>query len=130
LKKIGIAMYIAALHHVQLAMPKGGEDAARAFYGGLLGLSEAPKPPILAARGGVWFERGEVRVHLGVEQDFRPARKAHPAFQVQGVSDLLAHLAAKGAAVTYDDTLPGFVRGYVNDPFGNRIELLEPAPAG
>ncbi len=123
-------MFIFAIHHVQLAMPKGSEDAARAFYGGLLGLSEAPKPPILAARGGVWFESGDVRVHLGVEQDFRPARKAHPAFQVQGVTVLLAHLAAKGMAVTHDDNLPGFIRGYVNDPFGNRIELLEPAPAG
>ena len=123
-------MSITALHHVQLAMPKGGEDAARAFYGGLLGLSEALKPPILAARGGVWFEKGDVRVHLGVEQDFRPARKAHPAFQVQGVTVLLAHLAAKGVSVTHDHTLPGFIRGYVNDPFGNRIELLEPAPSG
>ena len=123
-------MSITALHHVQLAMPKGGEDAARAFYGGLLGLSEAPKPPILAARGGVWFEKGDVRVHLGVEQDFRPARKAHPAFQVQDVADLLAYLAAKGVPVTHDDNLPGFIRGYVNDPFGNRIELLEPAPSG
>ena len=123
-------MEISTLHHVQLAMPKGGEDAARAFYGGLLGLSEASKPPILAARGGVWFEKGEVRVHLGVDKDFRPARKAHPAFQVQGVADLLAHLAAKGVAVTRDDNLPGFIRGYVNDPFGNRIEFLEPAPAG
>ena len=123
-------MPITTLHHVQLAMPKGGEDAARAFYGGLLGLSEAPKPPILAARGGVWFEKGEVRVHLGVEQDFRPARKAHPAFQVQDVTDLLAHLATKGVSVTHDDNLPGFIRGYVNDPFGNRIELLEPACAG
>ncbi len=123
-------MFISAIHHIQLAMPKGGEDAARAFYGGLLGLSEAPKPPILAARGGVWFESGDVRVHLGVEQDFRPARKAHPAFQVQGVTDLLAHLAAKDVAVTHDDNLPGFIRGYVDDPFGNRIELLEPVPAG
>ncbi|AXX98750.1 VOC family protein [Profundibacter amoris] len=119
-------MFISAIHHVQLAMPKGSEDAARAFYGGLLGLSEAPKPPILAARGGVWFESGDVRVHLGVEQDFLPARKAHPAFQVQGVTVLLAHLEARGVAVTHHDNLPGFIRGYVNDPFGNRIELLEP----
>ena len=119
-------MSLTALHHVQLAMPKGGEDAARAFYGGLLGLSEAAKPPILAARGGVWFENGDVRVHLGVERDFRPARKAHPAFQVQDVAHLLANLAAKGVSVTHDDNLPGFIRGYVNDPFGNRIEFLEP----
>ena len=123
-------MPITALHHVQLAMPKGGEDAARAFYGGLLGLSEVPKPPILAARGGVWFEKGDVRVHLGVDQDFRPARKAHPAFQVRDVTDLLARLAAKGVSVSHDNNLPGFIRGYVNDPFGNRIELLQPAHAG
>ncbi len=123
-------MPITALHHVQLAMPKGGEDAARAFYGGLLGLSEVPKPPILAARGGVWFEKGEVRVHLGIDQDFRPARKAHLAFQVRDVTDLLVHLVAKGVSVSHDNNLPGFIRGYVNDPFGNRIELLQPAHAG
>jgi len=123
-------MKIAALHHVQLAMPKGGENAARAFYQGLLGLEEVAKPPILAARGGVWFESGAVRVHLGIEDDFRPARKAHPAFEVDGVADLLAHLEAEGVGVVRDENLPGFVRGYVEDPFGNRIELLQPIIGG
>ncbi|KPU84474.1 glyoxalase [Marinosulfonomonas sp. PRT-SC04] len=119
-------MPICTLHHVQLAMPKGQEAAARAFYQGLLGLSEVVKPPILAARGGVWFERGSVRVHLGVEPDFRPAKKAHPAFEVKGVVKFLEVLEAAGVRVLRDDTLPGFARGYVEDPFGNRIELLEP----
>jgi len=117
---------ICALHHVQLAMPKAGEQAARAFYHGLLGLGEVPKPPNLAVRGGVWFELGPVRVHLGVETDFRPAKKAHPAFEVNGVVALLEHLEAAGVPVVRDDNLPGFTRGYVEDPFGNRIELLEP----
>ena len=119
-------MKIVALHHVQLAMPKGGEEAARKFYQGVLGLAEVEKSPILAARGGVWFEQGQVRVHLGVEEGFQPAQKAHPAFQVNGVVELLAHLRAAGVAVVTDDNLPGYKRGYVSDPFGNRIELLEP----
>ena len=119
-------MKISALHHVQLAMPKGGEKAACAFYQELLGLEEVAKPPILAARGGVWFESGAVRVHLGVEDDFRAARKAHPAFEVDGVEELLATLEAAGISVTRDENLQGFARGYVEDPFGNRVELLEP----
>ena len=119
-------MSIRALHHVQLAMPKGKEDEARAFYQDLLGLTEVKKPPILAARGGVWFEHGNVRVHLGVERGFRAAQKAHPAFEVDGISSLFALLAAAGVVITRDENLPGFVRGYVADSFGNRIELLEP----
>lgn len=119
-------MEICEIHHVQLAMPKGQEAAAIAFYQGLLWLPQVPKPPILAARGGVWFERGNVRVHLGVEDEFVAARKAHPAFRVKGVAKLLAKLKAAGVYVREDDALPGFVRGYVGDPFGNRIELLEP----
>jgi len=119
-------MRIQALHHVQLAMPKDEESAAIAFYQGLLGFIEVVKPPILAAKGGVWFERGQVRVHLGVEDGFRPARKAHPAFEVNGVAAMLDHLEAAGVPVTRDQNLPGYERGYVEDPFGNRIELLEP----
>ena len=119
-------MTIRALHHVQLAMPMAGEKVARAFYHGLLGLPEVPKPPILAARGGVWFQSDQVRVHLGIDPDFMPAKKAHPAFLVNGVMDLLKRLEGAGVPVIHDDALPGFLRGYVEDPFGNRIELLEP----
>jgi len=122
-------MQIRALHHVQLAMPRGQEKAARNFYQGMLGLSEVAKPSILAARGGVWFARGQVRVHLGVEDGFQPARKAHPAFEVSHVLALLDHLEAAGVPVTRDQNLPGFERGYIEDPFGNRIELLEPKGA-
>ena len=119
-------MPIEALNHVQLAMPKGQEDAARRFYQDLLGIPEVPKPPALAARGGCWFERGELRVHLGVEADFRPARKAHPAFTVRNLAGLVQQLQDAGIAVDRDEPLPGHDRYYVSDPFGNRIELLEP----
>jgi catechol 2,3-dioxygenase-like lactoylglutathione lyase family enzyme len=114
---------LAALDHLQLAMPPKGEAAARAFYGGLLGLRETPKPPALAARGGVWFQ-GAIALHLGVEPDFRPARKAHPAFRVRDLGALAARLAAAGHAVTWDDALPGVRRFYTADPFGNRLEFL------
>jgi len=117
---------ICGLHHVQLAMPKGEEDAARTFYQGALGFKEVEKPPILAARGGVWFEQGTVRLHLGVEEDFRPAGKAHPAFEVSGLQELFAYLKSAGTSVQRDSALPGYRRGYIHDPFGNRIELLEP----
>jgi len=117
---------IVRLDHVQLAMPAGGEDAARSFYAGLLGIPEAPKPPHLAARGGCWFERGDLKVHLGVDADFRPARKAHPALQVADLPALRARLEAAGCRVVDDEPLEGHDRCYVDDPFANRIELLEP----
>jgi ketosteroid isomerase-like protein len=119
-------MPIVALDHVQLAMPPGREAEARAFYQGLLGLPEVPKPPNLATRGGCWFERGDVKVHLGVEQEFRPARKAHPALRVHDLGSVRAALEAGGVAVRHDEPLEGYERFYVDDPFGNRIELLEP----
>ena len=115
---------LVALDHVQLAMPAGGEPLARAFYAGILGLDEVEKPARLAGRGGAWFERGEVRVHLGVEADFRPARKAHPAFRVQGLDRLRARLEAAGVAVQGDDAIPGTRRFYAADPFGNRLEFM------
>lgn len=118
---------LQALHHVQLAMPEGGEPEARRFYGDLLGLDEVAKPPTLAPRGGVWFERGAVRVHLGVETPFRPARKAHPAFVVSDLAALLGRFDAAGQGYRPDDALPGFARVFTDDPFGNRIELLGPA---
>lgn len=118
-------MTVVAIHHVQLAMPAGGEEDARRFYSGLLGIPEVAKPADLAARGGVWFETGAMRVHLGVEADFRPARKAHPAFEVSGLAALVIRLGAAGVTVRTDMPLEGYDRVYVADPFGNRIELLE-----
>src|SRR5262245_62198722 len=105
-------------------MPSGEEDKARAFYGGLLGMEEVAKPPVLAARGGVWFRAGDAVVHLGVERDFRPARKAHPALRVEGLPAMVAKLRAAAVEVVDDEALPGFDRVYVTDPFGNRLELL------
>ena len=119
-------MPVEALDHVQLAMPAGGEDAARRFYHGLLGITEVAKPPALAARGGCCFERGNLKVHLGVEADFRPARKAHPAFTVRDLPALRQALAAAGIGIDDQEPLAGFDRCYVSDPFGNRLELMEP----
>jgi catechol 2,3-dioxygenase-like lactoylglutathione lyase family enzyme len=119
-------MLVQSLHHVQLAMPQGGEARAREFYQGLLGIPEVPKPPAMAARGGCWFERGALRVHLGVEAEFRPARKAHPAFVVTGLSALTTRLREASHACREDGELAGYDRVFVDDPFGNRIELLEP----
>lgn len=118
-------MTIYAIDHVQLAMPPGEEDKARAFYGGVLEMNEVPKPPALAARGGAWFEAGTVKVHLGVEPDFRPARKAHPAFLVEDLDVLAARCAKIGTPIRYDEPLAGYRRLHVTDPFGNRIELME-----
>lgn len=119
------AAALLALHHVQLAMPEGGEAAARAFYGTLLGLPEIPKPTALQGRGGLWFERGSLRLHLGVEMPFAPARKAHPAFTVQGLAALAGRLRGAGHPPRAEIDLPGMARLYVDDPFGNRLELLE-----
>ncbi|HVW91119.1 MAG TPA: VOC family protein [Devosia sp.] len=118
-------MTLLALDHVQLAMPAGGEETARRFYGELLGLAEVPKPPNLAARGGVWFARGPIKLHLGVEADFRPARKAHPAFLVKDLDSLAARLDRAGFPPAADEPLDGYDRLYVADPFGNRLELME-----
>jgi catechol 2,3-dioxygenase-like lactoylglutathione lyase family enzyme len=117
---------IIGLDHVQLAMPAGQESQARAFYAGVLGLIEEPKPANLAKRGGVWFSGGALRLHLGVDPDFRAAKKAHPAFLVQGLADLADRCRSAGYPPTTDEPLEGFNRVYVSDPFGNRIELLEP----
>lgn len=119
-------MSITGIDHVQLAMPAGREDDAIAFYEGLLALAHQPKPPNLAARGGCWFETDGVKVHLGVEDDFRPARKAHPALLVRGLGDLVVKLRDAGVPMRDDEPLEGYDRVYVDDPFGNRLELLEP----
>lgn len=119
-------MPVERIDHVQLAMPAGRERDARRFYSALLGIPEVPKPPELAARGGCWFEAGVLKVHLGVEADFRPARKAHPALLVRDLPGLVAALRDAGVEVVDDDLLEGYDRVYVSDPFGNRLELLEP----
>jgi len=116
-----------AFHHVQLAMPPGGEAAARAFYAGVLGLAEVAKPAALAARGGVWFRAGALELHLGVEDDFRPARKAHPGILVDDLDGLAARLRAHGVHPRADPNLPGYRRFYLDDCFGNRLEFLSPA---
>ena len=119
-------MLIVGLHHVQLAMPPGREDDATAFYEDLLGIPRVAKPPNLEARGGCWFESGSTRVHLGVEEDFSPARKAHPALLVVDLESLRRRLEGAGVVVVDDEPLPGFDRFYAYDPFGNRLELLSP----
>jgi catechol 2,3-dioxygenase-like lactoylglutathione lyase family enzyme len=117
---------VVALDHLLLAMPPGKEAEARAFYGDLLGLPELKKPPNLEVRGGVWFKLGSQQLHLGVEKDFRPALKAHPAFLVRDLGGLRARLEQHGYAPYEDEPLAGYARFYIADPFGNRLELLEP----
>jgi NAD(P)H dehydrogenase (quinone) len=116
---------VSAIDHIQLAMPVGEEASARDFYAGLLGLEEIAKPAELAGRGGAWFSNGAVTLHLGVEQDFRPARKAHPALLVEGLTAFVARLEAAGYPIRRDVQFVGYDRVHVNDPFGNRIELME-----
>jgi catechol 2,3-dioxygenase-like lactoylglutathione lyase family enzyme len=116
------------IHHVQLACPPCSEPALREFYGGVLGLDEIPKPPALAARGGCWFSGHGMELHLGVEEDFRPARKAHPGLLVTGLDAWAGRLRDAGYPVLFDDGFPGMRRFYSQDPNGNRLEFLEPVP--
>jgi catechol 2,3-dioxygenase-like lactoylglutathione lyase family enzyme len=117
---------ITGLDHVQLAMPRGHEDTARSFYAGLLGMTELEKPPVLAARGGCWFASGAAVLHLGVEEPFAPARKAHPALLVDDLDGLEAALRAAGhACVRTDGEIPGVRRFHTHDPFGNRVEFQQ-----
>ena len=118
---------VPKIDHVQIAIPAGGEEQARRFYGALLGLEEIEKPANLRKRGGVWFMTGNLQLHLGVDPAFRPAEKAHVAFRVTGLAGRRGRLEAAGYTVTEDEPLPGFDRFYVQDPFGNRMDLLEPA---
>ena len=118
-------MHIAGLDHVQLAMPPGKEAEARQFYGDLLGLLEVEKPEPLAAHGGCWFEGPGTSVHLGVQDNFVPARKAHPAFRVVNLEHLISILAAAGVPVRRDESWPGVRRFYAADPFGNRLEFIQ-----
>lgn len=119
-------MTISGIDHVQVAIPSAGEASARAYYGGLLGMTEVPKPPALAARGGCWFESGAAVLHLGVEEPFAPARKAHPAFLVDDLDALEERLRAEGHTCQRSDgELPGVSRFHTFDPFGNRIEFQQ-----
>ncbi len=116
---------LIAIEHVQLAIPEGGEDLARGFYGVLLGLTEVAKPANLLARGGCWFEQGSIRLHLGIDRAFMPARKAHPAFLVDDLERMTLRLEAGGVTTSEGEPLAGYRRCYVSDPFGNRIELMQ-----
>lgn len=118
------AVRITALDHVQLSLPQGGEQQADGFYVSLLGFEVEQKPPVLDARGGRWYRSGPVRFHLGVEGDFRPARRSHPAFTVDDLDMLVRTLNGSGIDVEWDENIPGVRRCYVADPFGNRLELI------
>jgi len=118
-------MKISGLDHIQLAMPPGEETTARWFYGQVLGLSEIAKPPELAPRGGCWFQRQGIDLHLGVQRDFAPALKAHPAFLVADLEAARQTLEKAGIAVLPDETVPGVRRFYASDPFGNRLEFIQ-----
>lgn len=118
--------YGFGLHHVQLALPPGGEDVCRAFYVEALGLTEVQKPAALAARGGLWVRSDALEIHLGVEPGFRPQKKAHPGIVVTDLDDLAARLVDRGYVVVWDDDFPGMRRFYTEDGHGNRVELLQP----
>lgn len=118
-------MIFERLHHMQLAMPGGQEDRARRFFVGILGMQEIDKPVALARRGGAWFRAGGVELHLGVEPDFRAARKAHPGILVNDLDQLIAQFHDAGQEVHQDTDFPGFRRIYAHDPFGNRLEFME-----
>ena len=118
-------MRVLGIDHVQMAMPNGVEDRARRFYGAVLGMPEIPKPQALAGRGGCWFAAGTAEVHLGVEEDFRPAKKAHPALVVEGLDEILERCRAAGLPTKPDAEIAGRRRVHVFDPFGNRLELME-----
>ncbi|GGT22953.1 glyoxalase [Streptomyces kurssanovii] len=120
---------LGGLHHVQLAVPPGSEDLCRRFWGDVLGMTELEKPPVLAARGGCWFRGGGLEVHLGVEQDFAPARKAHPGILVRSLRALAERLEECGHEVTWDGEFPGHDRFYAHDNVGNRLEFMEPRAA-
>jgi len=120
---------VLRINHVQIAMPQGQEEAARRFYGGVLGLSELPKPSRLAARGGAWFALAGAQLHLGVDADFRAAKKAHVAFDVEELDALAERCRASGHAPRPDEEIDGRRRFFVDDPFGNRVEVIEARPA-
>jgi catechol 2,3-dioxygenase-like lactoylglutathione lyase family enzyme len=114
------------IHHIQLSAPAGSEAAARGFWSGVLGFNEVEKPPALAARGGCWFRGHGIEIHIGIDDRFAPARRAHPGFLVAGIDGWAARLEQAGNRVEWDELFPGMRRFYATDPFGNRLEFLEP----
>lgn len=116
---------VIGLHHVQVSCPAGSENILRTVYGQILGMAEVPKPPVLAARGGVWFRAGSCEIHYGVEDPFIPARKAHPGIAVSDVDAVAAAVAGAGATARWDDNLPGVRRFHTQDPVGNRLEFQQ-----
>lgn len=120
-----MTFHFKKIDHIQLAAPKGCEESAREFFQGILGLTEVEKPEELKKRGGVWFEFGMYQVHIGVEEPFSPAKKAHPAFVIENLEELKSHLKEKNVSFTEDENLPGANRIHLEDPFGNRLEFLE-----
>ena len=122
-----MSMAFDRLHHMQLAMPRGEESAARAFFVDVLGMVEVEKPPVLRTRGGAWFRAGDVELHLGIEDDFRPTRKRYPGIIVTDLDQVVLRLNQAGQDVRWDGDFPGDRRVYAHDPFGNRLEFLQPA---
>lgn len=120
-----MAFQYEGIDHVQLAAPKGSEDHARGFYQHILGFQEVQKPALLQKNGGVWFQAGAIQIHIGIEEPFQPAKKAHPAIRVKNIRALKSYLTDRNVSLTTDHKLPGANRFYVDDPFGNRIEFLE-----
>jgi catechol 2,3-dioxygenase-like lactoylglutathione lyase family enzyme len=119
-------MKILSIDHVHIAIPSGEEDKARSFYVNVLGFTEIPKPPVLSKNGGAWFQSENVQLHIGIEEDFRPARKAHPAFIVDDLSAMLEKVQQAGYGIDHSQPpLDGYERVHIFDPFGNRIELME-----
>lgn len=123
--QLEIPMPVVGIDHVQLAMPAGQEQQARRFYGEALGLPEKPKPADMAARGGCWFESEGVKIHLGVDKNFRAATKAHPGLLVSDLRVILERCRSQGCEDIDETSLPGYLRAFVSDPFGNRIELMQ-----
>lgn len=113
------------VHHVQIAIPTGGEDDARRFYGDVLGMEEITKPTVLAARGGAWFRQGDFELHVGIDEEFEPAQKAHPGVLVEDLEAMASRFSDAGIQIRPDRALPGYRRFYVDDPFGNRLEFLQ-----
>lgn len=120
-----MAFAVKRIDHIQLAAPKGAEQEARKFFSDRLGLEEVEKPESLKGRGGVWFRLANQQLHIGIEEPFSPATKAHPAFEVENIEELKLHLKQQAISFIVDEKLPHADRIYLNDPFGNRLEFLE-----